>query len=940
MKDFFISYNKADKAWAEWIGWILKEAGNSVVVQAWDFRPGANFALEMDAAMEESERTIAVLSQEYLNAEYTHPEWAAAFADDPGGKKRTLVPVRVGDCKLKGLLKQIINIDFVGRSEKECAQALEDGLKSDGRPSAKPIFPGRTIKGPSPKPSFPGTATVNRGGASTDIRFSRSWPNTDPYLVGREAHIKALDEAWENDATNIVTLVAFGGIGKTALLNHWANEHMQPDAWRGAQRVYAWSFYSQGSDEGRQSSADAFVADALRWFGDEKMAASAAGAYEKGLRIAQLVQERKTLLLLDGMEPLQHPPGPHNEGVLKDPALQGLLKTLARGNPGLCVVTTRIAVKDLEAFENSSLQRIDLETLSDKDGAAYLKHLKVAGSDADLCDASKDFKGHALALTLLGHYVSAVLDGNISRRGEIPHLTADEAQGGHARAVMTGYENWFSTENKPELDILRIMGLFDRPVEHDAVDVLRAHPPIPDLTDRLDGLSEEKWKFALKHLRDAGLLAKTDANDNTLLDCHPLVREHFGEQLEKDYPEAWKEAHGRLYEHYRDKAKDFPDTVDEMQPLYAAVGHGCKAGRHQEAFDDVYWKRIQRENLFFNLKRLGAFGADMAVMSGFFDELWSRPVMDLKENARSFVLSEAGSDLRALGRLSEATEPMKAGLEADLKREDWRNAGIAAGNLSELYLTIGEMEQAVDYARQSVDLADRGGDEYQKMANRTGLADALHQMDRRNEAEGLFREAEDMQREGQPEYRFMYSLYGYRYCGLLMAQGKYDEVLERATQTLEWVTQHQLLLDIALDNLSLGHAHIMIAERDGTVDYGAGAAHLDRAVDGLRLSGQQDYLPRGLLARASFRRLRSDYDAARLDLEEAMDLATRCGMRLHETDACLEYARVYLDMADGEADKGYRELAREYVVRAEGLIEKTGYHRRDKELEELKQRLT
>ncbi len=787
-------------------------------------------------------------------------------------------------------------------------------------------------------PSAPAPSTPQQVSEAMSISFSRSWPHTDAYLVGREAQVLALDEAWGNDGTNIVTLVAFGGIGKTALLNHWVNEHMQPDAWRGAERVYAWSFYSQGSDEGRQSSADAFVADALSWFGDKKMADSAAGAWDKGVRIAKLVQERKTLLLLDGMEPLQHPPHAHNRGELKDPALQGLLKTLARGNPGLCVVTTRIAVKDLEGFENSALERIDLETLSDEDGAAYLKHLKVGGSDGERREASKDFKGHALALTLLGHYVSVVLDGDIRRRDEIPRLTADEAQGGHARRVMTGYENWFAAEDRPELDILRIMGLFDRPVEPAAVDVLRAESPIPDLTDRLDGLSEEQWKFALEHLRDAGLLSKTGGDDDAYLDCHPLVREHFGEQIEKEHPKAWKEAHGRLYEHYRDIAKELPDTVDEMQPLYAAAGHGCKAGRHQETFDDVYWKRIQRGEDFFNLRNLGAFGADLAVMSGFFDELWSRPLMGLTEDARSFVLSEAGFDLRALGRLSEATDPLTAGLEARTKQENWENAARAAGSLSELYLSIGEIDQAVDYARQSVDLADSSGDEFMKMANRAILADAQHQMGRPNEAGKLLCEAEVMQREMQPEYQFLYSLPGYRYCDLLLAQGKYDEVLERATQTLEWVTPHQLLLEIGLDNLSLGRAHVMIAARDGTDDYDAGSAHLDCAVDGLRLAGSQDHIPRGLLARASFRRLRSDYDAALLDLEEAMDLATRCGMGLFETDACLEYGRVYLDMADGEADEGYRELAEGYVDRAEGLIEKTGYHRRDDELGELRGR--
>ncbi|HEY0070106.1 MAG TPA: toll/interleukin-1 receptor domain-containing protein, partial [Chloroflexia bacterium] len=40
MKDYFISYNKADKDWAEWIAWHLEEEKHSTVLQAWDFRPG------------------------------------------------------------------------------------------------------------------------------------------------------------------------------------------------------------------------------------------------------------------------------------------------------------------------------------------------------------------------------------------------------------------------------------------------------------------------------------------------------------------------------------------------------------------------------------------------------------------------------------------------------------------------------------------------------------------------------------------------------------------------------------------------------------------------------------------------------------------------------------------------------------------------------------
>jgi len=130
MKNFFISYNKADRTWAEWIAWQLEEADYSTEIQAWDFRPGSNFVLEMDRAAHEAEHTVVVLSPDYLKALYTQPEWAAALAQDPTGGERMLLPVRVRECELKGLLGQIIYIDLVGRKEDAARDELVKGVSS------------------------------------------------------------------------------------------------------------------------------------------------------------------------------------------------------------------------------------------------------------------------------------------------------------------------------------------------------------------------------------------------------------------------------------------------------------------------------------------------------------------------------------------------------------------------------------------------------------------------------------------------------------------------------------------------------------------------------------------------------------------------------------------------------------------------------------------
>lgn len=145
MKDFFISYNRADKQWAEWIAWTLEEAGYSVVIQAWDFRPGGNFVLDMQRAAAESQKTIAVLSESYLKSSYTQPEWAAAFAQDPQSLERTLIPVRVKECRPEGMLRSIVYVDLVGLSEADAEQALLSSLKSRVKPDQKPGFPGTEV---------------------------------------------------------------------------------------------------------------------------------------------------------------------------------------------------------------------------------------------------------------------------------------------------------------------------------------------------------------------------------------------------------------------------------------------------------------------------------------------------------------------------------------------------------------------------------------------------------------------------------------------------------------------------------------------------------------------------------------------------------------------------------------------------------------------------
>jgi Protein kinase domain/NACHT domain len=281
-------------------------------------------------------------------------------------------------------------------------------------------------------------------------------PVTGSNVFGREEDLAFLDKAWANRQVNVVTVVAWAGVGKTTLINHWLRR-MAAKRYRSAELVFGWSFYRQGTSGGT-SSGDEFLDAALTWFGDPGPRIGT--AWEKGERLAKLVAHRRTLLVLDGLEPLQNPPGPQ-EVRLREPSLQALVRELAVFNTGLCVVTTRTPIADIADYERTSALRRDLNQLSSDAGAKLLRALGVKGDEGELRSASDEFRGHCLALTLLGSYLTDAYNGEIRCRNEVSeHLAHDVRLGVHARKVMESYQTWFG--EGPELPVLRILGLFDR----------------------------------------------------------------------------------------------------------------------------------------------------------------------------------------------------------------------------------------------------------------------------------------------------------------------------------------------------------------------------------------------------------------------------------------------------------------------------------------------
>ena len=948
MRQIFISYSHQDEAWKDHLLSHLNVlAGEGLEV--WDDRriaAGDDWLPEIERAIAACDVAVLLISRHFLTSKFIAGQEVPPLLQRRQAQGVRVIPLIISPCQWQRIdwLKAIQGRPRDGKPLSGMSQHDADLVLSNLAGEIADLAPSAAI------PTQPTAETPPR------IGFFH-FPAGAEHFFGREEELAVLDAAWaDSQHSHVVEWVAPGGVGKSSLVKRWL-ENVQRDGWRGARQVYVWSFYSQGASHDRQASDDDFLSAALAWFGVELDPAT--HPWDKGQRLAEAVAASRTLLVLDGVEPLQYPPGPL-AGELRAPGLKALLECLASvGQPGLCLVTSRAQLTDLAQYQRNASRpagavlRRQLGNLGELDGARLLHALGAnkAGSvavnndDEELKAASREVRGHALTLSLLGRYLALAYAGDIRQRAQVDFQEADdELDDGRAFKVIAAYEHWFISHEKNgerELAALRLLGFFDRPASLKSLRALRQPPALPEVSLPLVNLKPTQWQATLQRLVDCGLAFYNE--DKTALDAHPLVREYQAKVLQTRFRPAWRQGNKLLYKLLADSAKHWPDDLEGLQPLYQAVVHGCRAGLYQQALDEVYHERILRgtePNGAYSIHKLGAFGADLGAVACFFAEPWQRLAPGLSVGDQAWLLSVAAFSLRALGRLAEGLEPMRAGAEMRVEQADWKNAASSYGNLAELQLSLGRIALAVADAERSVDYADRSGDAAWRMALRTTLADARHQQGKQEAARRGFAEAEAIQAEREPKYPLLYSLWGFRYGELLLAEAEQAawggpaagegsegcaQVAQRVAQTLPIAKHNNWLLDIALDHLTLARCALyadLLHRRTPGQDT---QQHTEAAVAGLRQAGTMDHLPRGLLTRAWLRHSLHDLPGAQADLAEAQRIAERGGMRLFLADIALTRARLFEDKAE--------------LAKARALIEECGYGRRLPELEDAERRL-
>lgn len=722
----------------------------------------------------------------------------------------------------------------------------------------------------------------------------------EPNFVGRKEILEIITEWYKNPNVHIGALIGWGGEGKSALTRKWYDtlkeNNIHPHA------IFWWGFY-------RNAYLDSFLDSLFNYLSQGRFSLDDyRTSWLKVDKIKELLLEGEYLIILDGLEEMQK--GEESGemfGCMLHREFSEILKFLADTQfKGLCFITSRYPLIDIKKWEGSLYQWVEVERLSIEEGRALFEKIGVKGNQGEIYAIIEDYKGHALSLTLLATYLAEDHKGDIKKAKEIPPFYSDKEAGGKAHRILLWYEKQLTEAQRLFMKIFSLFGRTVRPDDFEGVFRSKMGIAINQVLIDMSIFSFNRMK---DNLYDRRLISK--GQDDTYA-THPLIKGYFESIMNEDDKKA---CHRKIYEYIGTYAPEKPETLEEMQPLFEQVYHGCAAGLYDEVYNDVYQDKIQRWNEYYLVLKLGAWGTDLDLVLNFFPSRdTSKIPLVSKMTGQIDLINEAGTALLCIGKPSLAEDLLLRTIKMSIQIKDYKNASIAYRTLAENQFRIGEIIKAKESAENAVKMAEAADMPRQQVRSKSFLAYTLFLLGKTELAGNLFNKADGLQRKIDPDAGILYSIEGIFYADFLIILGRNNEALKINTRNFEICTQQKkLIAEVSRCLRSLG-----ALERINR-NYSKSNEHLNGALEIAHKIGMPDLEIEALIERGRLKMDKKDYNDAESDANCVLKLCERTGFKLYESDAEIVLAKVYLAL-------GYIEKARDFANSAYKKAVQMDYH--------------
>ena len=733
-------------------------------------------------------------------------------------------------------------------------------------------------------------------------------PKVADYFVERPNLFRALGEDWNSAKVRVSVVVGFGGVGKSWTARSWLEKLLLASGAERPDGGFWWNFTER-------PSADDFFEYAFRYFGSGKPAGGSQARL--GTKLAEELRHHRAVLVLDGLDVLQHVTG-SQLGQLTNSDLREFLQSLAQSESGThCVITTRVPLMDLNNYSTCAFHEIP--PLSVAEGCNLLEQLGVRPERNDtkkLETIVKQCGGHALSIAVLGASLAEDYDGDPKRASEFLPRKLPDLPDERLGALLRSYDKRLS---EAEREFLTIFAAFRQSVEQGAFSAVLRNTSVKGLPNwQVGRLTDSDLVSMVDRLIRLQLLRREP--DSGTYSLHALVRSHFGKQLNALPGTNLHALHRAIRDYYELKKKPLATTVvslRDLAPLIEAIHHGCEARDFQRA-SDTFWEDISGPGRDVLIHQLGALTTDLEIVREFFPEsdFEADPRVPNTKHA-IWMINEVGICNVGLGNLRQATNYLERASRKAEAEKSWTEAATAKANLAAVECLLGDLVQARNHAISAGNFAAQppASDHKQRLATRATTLQGWVALWTGDVVEALrFFEQAGQKRDGMDGSEWQLSAEGIRYGDALLTSGEPERARTVAERILRFArTKRRAPLESMASRL-LGDLHAGLSEPE------LARESYDNAVRQARTTTRREIMIEALLGRGRHARRSGATGQAEQDLREALGNCCENGYKPFEADARNELGELLISASHVEA--GRRE-----IQNARKLYEETGYRR-------------